>query len=451
MTVSSCKQTPLIGRSFESCDQCSWPLPEVGGLLQNMATLRLNDDYENHIDVLKGRRSLSEGAVIRRLYTDVILNGDQICLLELSRSITPAERKLFAGQEGKIKGLRMFINKHTGVFKVSRDGAKGRELVRPVIDIEFCKVFDSKQGCNDFDCPNLHICRHFVKGKCTFGVKCKKPHHFDDPHTMSILRKHYLDGLSRCQLKEFLCRNVQFAIEESVNETNLPKQLEICKYYNVAIGCSREGLCPFLHVCRFFAEDGTCKFGQKCLRKHDCCDGHAQLLLKRYNIKDTEVFAYLRDRGVQGKHTFSPDDKSTYLNQNNISPKLRRKGAVTLGASLLANEFKNWNCIDEKGHQASFENFICEKAFTGHCIAESCKKIHKPLPFCWQYTLDQRIWIDVERKENVKIEAVFVRQEQDCVDVNINGTHRFLFKFSDGVGILKKHASSTFLGGMLRF
>ena len=340
------------------------------------------------------------------------------------------------------------MNKHGHVFNLSRDsGPKGREVVRPIVKIEFCKVFDSKQGCNDNLCPNLHICRHFVKGKCTFGLKCKKPHHFDDPHTKAVLRSHYLDRLDRSQLKEFLCRNVQFAIEDSIDEANLPKQLEICKYYNVAIGCSREDLCPFLHVCRFYAEDGTCKFGQKCIRKHDCFNEHAQMLLRRYKISEKDVFLFLRKRGIQGRHA-EEKPSQLFLNSSNLSPKERGYRALPIDwyRAFTGNSFAHSILSVIGGNR--IENVICTEAFTGHCKAVYCAKMHKMMPFCWQYTLDHKKWFDVSRKENVKIEAMFAKPEVEDVCVHLDDNQQFLFKFAESVGILVNNASSK---GMLPF
>lgn len=364
--------------------------------LQMMACSLFQDFRRENGVVQNGKNNVSEGSVARRLYEEIIGNGDTVSLVDLFKSLTPTERRAFSGNEGNFKGFKLFLKKYYRYFRLYRDSGKGKDMVRAVIDIEFCKIFDSKQGCSNQFCENLHICRHFVKGKCTFGSKCKKPHHFSDSHTMSILEKHYLDGLDHSQLKEFLCRNVQFALDDSVNEASLPKQLEICKYYNVAIGCSREGLCPFLHVCRFYAEDGTCKFGQKCIRKHNCSNNHARFLLRRYNIRESDVFSYLRKRCVAGKNDLP----------------LRNEPS-----SLLQYD-------------------ICMKFLRGQCKSKSCERIHSSMPYCWQYKVDSQRWDDVSRKDNVKIEAMFIHPDQDNVIINIDSKRKLLFNFKDWVGIL---------------
>ena len=413
-----------------------------------MMAFSICQDFHKENDVVQnGKNGLSEGAIVRHLYKEIVANGEAVSLVDLSKSLTPTERRVFSGNEGRFKSFKMFLNKYYKYFRLYRDSGKGKEMVRPVIGIEFCKIFDSKQGCSDPFCQNLHICRHFVKGKCTFGSKCKKPHHFDDPHTMSILQKHYLDGLDHSHLKEFLCRNVQFALDDSVNEASLPKQLEICKYYNVAIGCSREGQCPFLHVCRFYAEDGTCKFGQKCIRKHDCSNDHARFLLQRYNIRESDVFSYLRKRCVAGKQNI-PLSPPLCLGSPSMSQEYRERTVS------LVNMGSEDQPISRKASEPSilfqYDNtVICMRFLSGHCESKSCERIHSSMPYCWQYSLDYQRWKEVGRKENIKIEAMFVDPSQDSVTISID-KGQILFKFPELVGILKLQ-SPPLMQGMISF
>ena len=389
-----------------------------------------------------GKNSYSEFTFVRLLYRKLVTIGDVVGLMDLFRSLTPDERIVFCGKEGRVKSLKMFISKHCNIFQLSRDSGKGREVVRPVIGIEFCKVFDSKQGCDNRLCPKLHVCRHFVKGKCTFGSKCKKPHQFDDPHTLSILKRHYLDGLDHSHLKEFLCRNVQFALDDSVDEASLPKQLEICKYYNVAIGCSREGQCPFLHVCRFYAEDGTCKFGQKCIRKHDCRSDHARLLLRRYNIGEADVFSYLRKPRKQSRQDLFPlDTYPDFERPNEIfrSPKcrVRTMSVDSYDATVVNRDRITPRKASEPSNLYQLGNtYICMRYLEGQCKSQSCGRIHALMPYSWQYTVDNRNWKEVGNEENLKIETMFVDPYQDDVIINIEDKQRFIISFNNWIGIL---------------
>ena len=400
------------------------------------------------------KRHIIEMNVVKRIYSYMAANEDQLTMNEALKLISLKERRAVINEENT-KGVKSLINKHQDLFMISQELPNGPDVIKPVVDIEFCKVFDSKQGCSDKDCEKLHVCRHFVKGKCTFGSKCKKPHQFHNPHTQEILQKHCLDGLTHSQLKDFLCRNVQFALDDSVDESSLPKQMEICKYYNVAIGCSRDEQCPFLHICRFFAEEGTCKFGPKCIRKHNFCNDHSRKLLSRYNIDETNALSYLRKKVGQSKHII--DDEILSDNHHNMSSKNLNPRAF-LNITNLKQEFRKprahsldimditRTCAKEKdvyrkmsepanGKQSSDELFICENGILGICSAIHCPKVHHRSPFWWQYSTDGVSWKDVGECENINIEAKYVDVGADDVVVFLENKHKFVFKFSQQVGI----------------
>merc|ERR1711962_1704495 len=57
--------------------------------------------------------------------------------------------------------------------------------------------------------------------------------------------------------------------------------------------------------CRFFAEEGNCKFGSQRIRKHDINNVHSSILLHRYNmdhLTDPQVLAYLKIKSEQQNH-----------------------------------------------------------------------------------------------------------------------------------------------------
>ena len=233
----------------------------------------------------------------RRLYTAVVLNSsilkvkDVLKVIEIERIVNILKKRSLWN------GIRAFLQNYPCSFLVLEEN--GCSVIKPMVTIEFCRDFDGKRGCTRGFCHKLHVCRHFVKGKCTFGPRCKKPHHFQNENTREVLRRHFLGDLSDEQTREFLCRNVQHLLDPEIANAELPKCLEICKYYNVATGCTRE-LCPYIHVCRFFAEEGNCKFGGQCIRKHDINNVHSKILLHRYHmdhLNEQQVLAYLKIKG----------------------------------------------------------------------------------------------------------------------------------------------------------
>ena len=238
----------------------------------------------------------------RKLYTAVVINAsilkvkDVLKILDIERIVNVLKKR------GLWNGIRGFLQNYPCSFLVTEEN--GCAVIKPIVTIEFCRDFDGKRGCNRSYCYKLHVCRHFVKGKCTFGPRCKKPHHFQNESTREVLMKHFLDELTDEETREFLCRNVQHLLDPELANAELPKCLEICKYYNVATGCTRD-FCPFIHVCRFFAEEGNCKFGSQCIRKHDINNVHSKILLHRYHmdhLNEPQVLAYLKIKGENRDH-----------------------------------------------------------------------------------------------------------------------------------------------------
>ena len=235
----------------------------------------------------------------RRIYTAVVLNSSLLKVKDVSKIHDIENFINILKKRSAWNGIKPFLQHWPCFFSVSEES--NTHVIKPIVTIEFCRDFDGKKGCDKAYCSKLHVCRHFVKGKCTFGPRCKKPHHFGNEGTREVLKKHFLDFLTNEQAREFLCRNVQHLLEPDNMNTELPKSLEICKYYNVATGCTRE-ICPYIHVCRFFAEEGNCKFGSQCIRKHDIENAHSRLLLHRYHMEhlsDAQVMAYLKIKGDQ--------------------------------------------------------------------------------------------------------------------------------------------------------
>ena len=304
----------------------------------------------------------------RMVYNDLVCKDKSVTMNigEISKLIESTDKSFSE------TGPKSFLSRYPNLFHVTRDLSKGTNVVKPIVSIKFCKKFDGKKGCTSPECPNLHVCRHYIKDKCTFGANCKKPHHFKDPHTRRLLAKHYLAGLDDSQLKEFLCSHVQFPLEDAIESGSLPKHLEICKYYNVAIGCSREESCPFLHICRFYAEEGSCKFGEKCIRRHDFSNSHAQKLLERYNIPRDFVLEYLRIRIPKQLGTDVNNNKNGidhYIISESIRNRLNRNNIPCNIPPVFKHQNSSFPCLTPR----IFGNILdCNLAFNSrHRLAYS--------------------------------------------------------------------------------
>ena len=367
-----------------------------------------------------------ESDFVKRIYKELITNESLNFIEEVLNVIVSPCKRGVLDLEVEVKKLMVIFTKYNDLFELKGEISKGPLLVKPVVTIEFCKNFDSKRGCLLKEaCPKLHVCRHFVKGKCTFGTKCKKPHHFNDKHTHNLLEKHYLNGLTDKQLKDFLCRNVQFALEDITTSNQLPKTLEICKYYNVAIGCTRGDSCPYLHVCRFYAEEDGCKFRGRCIRRHDLENSHAQALLERYKLSSDSIFSYLKQKVAVSSPKGSRNEPARSLSLSGLETDnewdtigLSKPRSLSLDTDHLKIVPKTdvkpkYQPRTSPDPQIPFSNEMCLHPLfvKGSVCRGACPKVHYSKPFLWQMKFKKPKncyeWIDFEDKENMEIENVY--------------------------------------------
>lgn len=59
---------------------------------------------------------------------------------------------------------------------------------------KICKFYNVDAGCryseSGKDCPNLHICKHYVLDKCRYGRSCRRSHNIISRDIKAILEKH---------------------------------------------------------------------------------------------------------------------------------------------------------------------------------------------------------------------------------------------------------------------
>ena len=270
---------------------------------------------------LTGKESTDDLKLLfsRIIYTALVVNTSVLKINDILKLENVDKIVHILKKRSQWNGIQSFILSYPSFFQLVEEN--NAFVIKPIATVEFCRDFDGKKGCLKTFCPKLHVCRHFVKGKCTFGPRCKKPHHFEGSNTRDVLRNHFLEGLTDEQLREFLCRNVQHLLEQDSINSEVPKSLEICKYYNVATGCTRD-FCPYIHVCRFYAEEGNCKFGNQCIRKHSIDNLQTKFLLHRYqmdNLTELQVMTYLKIK-AERREDQSNADKSDKSSPPLLSP-----------------------------------------------------------------------------------------------------------------------------------
>ena len=68
-------------------------------------------------------------------------------------------------------------------------------LISAYTRLILCPDYLTHKGCHMHTCPNLHLCRFFVQGKCKFGGKCKLGHGLRIKRNKVLLVCNFLDKL----------------------------------------------------------------------------------------------------------------------------------------------------------------------------------------------------------------------------------------------------------------
>ncbi|KAL8601698.1 hypothetical protein ACOMHN_033874 [Nucella lapillus] len=82
---------------------------------------------------------------------------------------------------------------------------------------QVCRYYNASKGCNrGMACHSLHMCWHYVREKCKFGVRCIRNHDIDNPQVKSLLTLFGVEVRGR-QLRDLL-REVRQFVQEHENE-----------------------------------------------------------------------------------------------------------------------------------------------------------------------------------------------------------------------------------------
>ena len=126
-------------------------------------------------------------------------------------------------------------------------------------------------------------CRHYQKGRCTFGNKCRHSHQQHrtsgyETNAASSTRKlkchDYPDCVIGCTPEKEYCHhffkhgNCKFGDECRLSHNHPNHVVEMdCKHYN-AEGFCKMGCRPGKIYCHIYARNGKCPNGNKCRRSH---------------------------------------------------------------------------------------------------------------------------------------------------------------------------------------
>ncbi|KAG7244447.1 hypothetical protein INR49_030099 [Caranx melampygus] len=286
--------------------------------------------------------------------------------------------------------------------KVGRKKATFGQAVSPdslVVAKTSLRICQKRNG-DCLHCEDLHLCRYYVCGDCTFGYKCKNPHSLASPYNAELLKKHGLQDLTEKQLFQLLLQNDPYLLPE------------ICPHYNKGNGlhgsCMFGTDCTKLHVCQHYFQ-GDCKFGTSCKRAHNI---HAQ---------GVKVFRGFSPENIQNLH-------GIYRNKL-IIMNLRTVPTPVLPKMANPTQLPSHSAFQQHSHQSSQQpshtspgrpptrsacpskpssdadkNEICLYFIRRHCrFTEKCVHVHWTLPYRWQVLdRDGKTWKDLTNIEDIE-------------------------------------------------
>lgn len=253
-------------------------------------------------------------------------------------------------------------------------------------------------------CDGLHLCKYFVCGECTFGLKCKNPHSLTVPYNQGILKRYGLHDLTEKQLFQLLLQNDPYLLPE------------ICSHYNKGNGvhgsCKFTTACTKLHVCQHYLQ-GDCKFGSSCKRAHNV-DAQGLKLLRGFS-KENIANLFM-----------------TYRNKFAIMGQQERPAAVVSalqGLRISTPQPSHQPSQDSTGPPTSSacpskalsdadRNEICLFFIRRHCsFKDKCARVHWHLPYRWQVLdSDGSTWKDLVNMEDIEKTYCDPACDTSCTD-----------------------------------
>ena len=144
-----------------------------------------------------------------------------------------------------------------------------------------CESYNENGRCHRSDCSFLHICKGFVTGSCSNGVRCLRKHHLND-REKAFLGRIKLDQFNDQQLRQLV----------------LSSTPRICVEYNNGV-CDRGDDCNRIHMCCGHIRK-CCSAKSECGLDHEEAmdTKHTQAVLRRYllhNVEKSEAIAMILD------------------------------------------------------------------------------------------------------------------------------------------------------------
>ncbi|ELU05154.1 hypothetical protein CAPTEDRAFT_33318, partial [Capitella teleta] len=145
-----------------------------------------------------------------------------------------------------------------------------------------CKFYCAGgKGCSkQVNCQDLHLCKFFILGSCSFENKCKRSHNIGDQQVVNILRTYGLNGRAEDELNGMYSGGAT-AMQPDKNYSqghpsevlphagSSPKKIPVKQSPNSKKGLDKEGdKMKMSSIICVHALVDQCKFGEKCLKVH---------------------------------------------------------------------------------------------------------------------------------------------------------------------------------------
>ncbi|XP_060933345.1 protein mono-ADP-ribosyltransferase PARP12 [Limanda limanda] len=256
-------------------------------------------------------------------------------------------------------------------------------------------------------CDGLHLCRYYVCGDCSFGLKCKNNHSLATPYNAEILKRFDLQDFTEKQLFQLLLQNDPFLLPE------------ICPHYNKGNGehgtCRFSTSCTKLHVCQHFIQ-GDCKFGSSCKRIHNI-DAKGMKILSRFS-KETinNLHEIYRNKCIITGHSAAPVPVQPVVC---TPPQLPSHSASGPPAG---------SACQSKPTTDAERNEIC-LFFFKHCsFKEKCVRVHWHLPYKWQVLDGDGVtWKDLPDMEEIEKAYCDPGHDTSCTSPELTSSGIFNF------------------------
>ncbi|XP_029289315.1 protein mono-ADP-ribosyltransferase PARP12 [Cottoperca gobio] len=249
-------------------------------------------------------------------------------------------------------------------------------------------------------CDGLHLCRYYVCGNCTFGLKCKNPHSLAFPHNAELLKRYGLHDLTQKQLFQLLLQNDPYLLPE------------ICPHYNKGNGvhgvCKFTTSCTKLHVCQHYFQ-GDCKFGSSCKRNHNV-DALGTKIFRGFSQENiTNLLQIYSNKFI----IMGPQERQT-----TAVPALPALRTPTMQPSHNNPESPTSSACSSKLMSDAERNEICLFFLRRHCsFKDKCARVHWHLPYRWQVlNSDGVTWKDLANSEDVEKAYCDPQHDTSCVD-----------------------------------